>query len=127
MSLSQIVRFGAVGLVNTFTCLLVIYALKLFTGAGDVVANVMGYAVGVTVSFGLNRKWTFAHQGAHWKASLKFVATMAISYMVNLSFVLVALHVFKLNSYLAQALGMPPYTTVSFLLCKYWVFRAPRA
>jgi putative flippase GtrA len=127
MSLSQAIRFGAVGLINTLVGLSAIYALKLFVGAGDVVANLLGYAVGVTVSFALNRKWTFAFQGDHWQASLRFVATMAMSYAVNLSIVLVALHVFKLNSYLAQALGIPPYTIVSFLLCKYWVFRAPPA
>jgi putative flippase GtrA len=126
MSLSQAVRFGAVGLVNTFSGLLVIYSLKYFAGISDVKANALGYAVGMIVSFGLNRNWTFAHRGLHSRAALRFLVTMAVSYGVNLVVVLVALHAFGVNAYVAQVLGMPAFTITSFLLCKYWVFPVAR-
>ena len=127
MSLSQAFRFGAVGLANTFTGLLVIYGLKIFANVGDVEANMAGYAVGMTVSFWLNRRWTFGHYGSRSKSAPKFLVTMAIGYLLNLLTVLVALRVFGVNSYVAQALGIAPFTITSFFLCKYWVFRASAA
>jgi putative flippase GtrA len=126
MSLSQAVRFGAVGLVNTFAGLLVIYSLKYFAAMSDVKANALGYAVGMIISFGLNRNWTFAHRGVHSHSAPRFLVTMAISYGVNLAVVLVALHAFGVNAYVAQVLGMPAFTVTSFLLCKYWVFPVSR-
>ncbi len=122
MSFTQVTRYVAVGVINTCTGLLVIYALKLFAGLGDVGANVLGYAVGMSVSFSLNRKWTFGYLGNYWASGLRFLVTMIISYGLNLLTVLLALHVLGLNSYVAQMLGVPPFTMASYLLCKYWVF-----
>jgi putative flippase GtrA len=124
MSLAQGVRFGAVGLVNTFAGLLVIYSLKYLAGTPDVKANAIGYAVGMLVSFSLNRNWTFAHRGAPSRSVIRFLMTMAIGYAMNLLVVLVSLRALGLNAYIAQVLGMPAFTMTSFLLCKYWVFKA---
>jgi putative flippase GtrA len=124
MSLAQGLRFVAVGLVNTFTGLLVIYSLKYLAGTADVKANAIGYAVGMLVSFGLNRNWTFAHRGAPSRSVIRFLMTMAIAYAMNLLVVLVSLRALGVNAYIAQVLGMPAFTITSFLLCKYWVFKA---
>lgn len=123
MSLGQVIRYGAVGLFNTVSGLAVIYALKLFAGAGDVLANSIGYAAGMAISFGLNGGWTFNYQGAQIHALGRFVVTMAVSYSLNLLTVLLAIHHGGLNPYVAQALGVPPFTLCSFLLSKYWVFK----
>ena len=123
MNLNQVARFVAVGLINTCTGLLIIYALKFFAGFGDVEANIIGYAVGMFVSFALNRRWTFEYPGDYWASGFRFIATMVMGYSLNLLTVLAGLHVFGLNSYVAQLLGVPVFTLTSFLLCKYWVFR----
>ncbi len=123
MSLGQIVRFGVVGLFNTLSGLTVIYALKLFAGLGDVLANSIGYAAGMAISFGLNGGWTFNYQGTQFPALARFFVTMAVSYSLNLLTVLMAIHHGGLNPYLAQALGIPPFTLCSFLMSKYWVFK----
>jgi putative flippase GtrA len=123
MSAAQILRFGVVGVVNTFSGLLVIYSLKYFAGAGDVLANMLGYAAGMTISYFLNGRWTFRYKGKQNRALLRFGASMAISYGMNLLTVLVAIHFLGLNAYLAQALGMPVFTVCSFLLSKFWVFK----
>jgi putative flippase GtrA len=56
-------RFAAVGVANTLIGLisidLCLSALKL----GNVAANGLGYAVGIIVSFFLNKHWTFSHAG----------------------------------------------------------------
>lgn len=119
----QFGRFLSVGAVNALLGLLVIYAAKWFFGAGDVLANLIGYGVGMTVSFVLNSRWTFDFTGAWKPAFLRFIAVSTVAYAANLLTVLVAIRQFDVNGYLAQALGIPVYTLTVFLASKYLVFR----
>lgn len=116
-------KFLSVGVVNTVTGLLIIYAAKWFFDLGDVVANVCGYSVGLLVSFTLNSRWTFAYDGPQLHALAKFLLVTLVAYAINLLTVVVAIHFFELNGYVAQAMGVPPYTLTSFFLSKYMVFR----
>ena len=123
MTLSwQFVRFILVGLVNTFTGLSVIFAMKAILSVGDVLANSVGYAIGLCVSFTLNRTWTFGHTGSIAPAMVKFLFVFAVAYVTNLTVVLICIHWIGLNTYLAQAMGIPPYTIVFFLLSRFFVF-----
>ena len=123
----QFLRFLCVGVVNTLVGLGVIYACKYFGGLGDFAANACGYAVGLCVSFTLNRNWTFGHRGAIVPAALRFLAVATMAYAMNLLTVMLCIHSFDMNSYLAQALGVPPYTLTSFILSRLWAFRAESA
>jgi putative flippase GtrA len=118
-------RFLSVGMVNMLVGLLVIYACKWFFHAGDVAANAIGYAVGLCTSFVLNSRWTFGYRGPQLPALVKFLVVAAVAYAVNLATVLVAIHYLGLNGYLAQALGIPPYTLTTYLASKFLVFRSP--
>jgi len=119
----QFGRFLGVGAVNTVVGLLVIYAAKWFFGAGDIAANLLGYGVGMTLSFVLNSRWTFEFGGAWGPAFAKFIAVSVLAYGANLLTVLAAIHGLAVNSYVAQALGIPVYTLTVFLASKYLVFR----
>jgi putative flippase GtrA len=119
----QFGRFLGVGAVNAVLGLLVIYAAKAFFGVGDIGANLLGYGVGMTVSFVLNSRWTFEFGGAWGPAVVRFVIVSAVAYAANLLTVLAAIHVFSINSYVAQALGIPVYTFIVFGASKYLVFR----
>lgn len=122
--LIRFVRFLLVGVVNTMVGLSVIYGAKFFLGAGDVPANVAGYAIGLCVSFLLNKRWTFHHQGRiHYVLVGKFLGAFLIAYAANLTTVMLCIEVLGVNSYLAQLLGIAPYTTTFFLLSRFVVFR----
>jgi putative flippase GtrA len=115
-------RFLSVGVLNLLFGLLVIYGAKWFLQFGDVAANALGYAAGLALSFTLNSRWTFAYRGARAPAAFKFVLVALLAYALNLLTVLLAIRV-GVNDYLAQALGIPPYTLASYLLSKHLVFR----
>lgn len=115
------IRFGIVGIANTFVGLGVIYSTKFFLGFGDVLANATGYGVGIVVSYTLNRRWTFGYSRAVLPSFLRFLGVLAIAYFLNLFTVLAAIRL-GTNSYLAQALGVPPYTLFSYLASRYFVF-----
>jgi putative flippase GtrA len=123
MILGQALRFCAVGLFNTFIGLAVIFTLKHFAGMGDVLANGLGYAIGLVVSYKLTSSWTFSYQGAQRRSLVRFAVAMVFSYGLNLLTVLLAIHAWGVEPYLAQAMGTPPFTISSFILGKYWVFK----
>ena len=118
----EFARFLLVGVLNTCTGLAVIYSAKWLAHWDDVPANLLGYAVGLTVSFALNRRWTFAHTGAALPALARFLMATAVAYGANLGVVLLALKGLDLNSYLAQAAGVPAYTLTAYLLGRHFVF-----
>lgn len=117
-------RFLSVGLLNMLGSLLVIYACKGLLSMGDALANAIGYAVGLSTSFALNSRWTFAYRGPQWPAFWKFLLVAAVAYAINLLTVLVLIHHAGVNGYWAQALGIPPYTLTTYLASKFLVFRS---
>jgi len=119
---ASFIRFLIVGVANTMTGLLVIYAAKWFFGANDVLANVIGYGLGLIQSFILNSTWTFKHRGKVLPALAKFLLTFLCAYALNLATVMAAIHLFSVNSYVAQAMGILPYTLFFYLASRYFVF-----
>lgn len=119
----QFVRFLMVGVANMLVGLLVIFSAKYFFGANDVVANAIGYSVGICVSFMLNSRWTFAYKDRLLPAAVKFLLANGIAYAANLLTVMIAINELNVNGYLAQAMGMPAYTVTAYLASRYIVFR----
>lgn len=120
----QFIRFLIVGCVNTFACFAVIFGVKILFGLGDIVANVLGYVVGLVVSFLLNRRWTFQHDGPVMPVVVRFVCVFAIAYVTNLGTVLTLIEWGGVNSYMAQAYGGIVYTATFFFLSRVYAFRS---
>jgi putative flippase GtrA len=120
----ELPRFLSVGVVNSLVGLSVIYAAKWFYNVGDIASNAIGYSVGLLVSFALNSHWTFAYRGPLSPALAKFLLVALVAYGMNLLTVMAGIHYIGLNDYIAQALGIPPYTLTSYLASKYLVFSA---
>ena len=116
-------KFLAVGAANTLVGLLAIYLCKWLLGFNDVAANITGYLTGLCVSFLLNRSWTFRHTGATLSALARFLTVFVLAYLINLATVLVAIHGLAVNTYLAQAMGIAPYTLLFYFGSKYFAFR----
>lgn len=116
-------RFFIVGLINTFIGLMAIYLAKGLLNYGDVSANIFGYCVGLIVSYTLNRFWTFNHNRAFIESMIAFLIVQGFAYLLNLASVLILIN-YGVDSYIAQALGVPPYTIISYLGSRYFVFKS---
>lgn len=114
-------RYLIVGAANTLFGLFVIYGCKWLFGLGDVAANATGYGFGIALSFLLNKRWTFAYDGAALPALVRFVIVVAIAYLANLMTV-VLLIAMGVNGYLAQALGIIPYTLIGYAGSRLFAF-----
>lgn len=118
-------KFLVVGLGNTLVGLLCIYVAKWFFGFGDTAANASGYAVGLVVSFTLNKTWTFGYVDALVPAVLKFIVVVAAAYLSNLATVLLAIWTFGVNPYEAHAIGVLPYAVLFYMGSRYIAFVRP--
>lgn len=118
----QTSRFILVGVFNTLVGLMIIFAAKGIAGFNDFESNLLGYSCGLLISFCLNRKWTFRHNGSIGPTAVRFFLAFLVSYIANLITVYGLRDAIELNSYLAQALGTVPYSAIFFLTSRYYVF-----
>lgn len=123
----QAARFGMVGLVNTAIGLCAIYAVMFFLDSGPAIANAIGYAIGLTFSFLLNRSWTFGSDRPLIHLLPRFMLVVAISYILNLCTVLTSISHFSADPYFAQVLGVAVYTGCTFLGCRWFAFATPQS
>jgi len=79
-----LIRFALVGILNTALGLAVLL-IALHMGAGDYGANALGYAAGLTLSYLLNRNWTFAVPNSASPAEFaRFLGAFILAYIANL-------------------------------------------
>jgi putative flippase GtrA len=122
----QLARFLVVGVLNTAVGLSVIFAAKALLGWNDFAANATGYAVGLATSFLLNRAWTFGDRGRISPALIRFLAAFALAYLANLATVFALRDLAAVDSYVAQAAGVVPYTILFFVASRAFVFLEQR-
>ncbi len=81
-----------------------------------------GYALGILVSYGLHRVWTFEYRGRVGRSFSRFALVFLIAYSCNLLAVLLAHRVGDINLYLAQTLGVLVYVSIGFLGSRSYAF-----
>lgn len=121
--MTALLRFSLVGAANTLVGLAAILGL-IALGVDDYRANLGGYAIGLALSFALNRAWTFGRRGTPaWREGGAFAATVALCYGANLG-VLGAMRAIGFReSLIGQGAAMLAYSACFFLLSRGWVFR----
>jgi putative flippase GtrA len=120
----SIARYLLVGVLNTSVSLGVIYVAMDLAGINYAVANLIGYALGVLMSFFLNKYWTFNERSSKSVAQFgRFVLVVLVAYCCNLATVALLIPAFAHRRILAQALGVIPYTAIGYLGSRFFVFR----
>jgi putative flippase GtrA len=120
----QGLRFAVVGVVNTFTCLAIVWTLRDAAGLPVWLASAAGYVVATVQSYLVNRAWTFGGGG---EAAVPMGAQMLRFVLLN---VVTGLLFTALTSMLEPALGvraasviaLVPVTLISFIGARMFVF-----
>jgi putative flippase GtrA len=118
----SLVRFALTGMLNTAVGLGTIFALKWLLGMGDTHANLLGYSVGLVVSYVVNSRWTFRYRESLLPVLPQYALVVLVAYLANLACVHLSIRQLHLNSYLAQTLGVIPYAGLSYVLLRWFVF-----
>lgn len=117
---STVWRFAVVGVLNTTAGLGAIYGARAL-GLDEVPANAAGYALGLALSFTLNRRWTFRQRGPLPALALRFAVVTLFAWLLNLAVLLVLLR-WDVAGALAQAGAVATYTVASYLGLRCWAF-----
>lgn len=129
-TVTLVVRFVVAGVLNTLVGVSVALALDLGLRAPPALANAAGYAVGITVSWLLQRGFVFRSTERGWGVRARYLTTIAVSFGLN-QLVLQLMHArlgdTRLEHLAAQVTAMATYTVVQFILFRTWVFRQAAA
>lgn len=120
-------RFLLTGLANSVVGWAVIFG-GLWAGLGSLTANAAGYAVGLLLSFTLNRRYVFGVTGTVSRQEVaRFLAAFGIAYGANVAVLLAGERVLGAGHPLAQVPAIAAYVLIFFLLSQRFVFRTPAA
>ena len=118
-----LIRYLMVGVANTLVGLGTIYFAMYFLHFNVVQSNAIGYSIGILLSFSLNKTWTFSSQDHITSSFIRYLLVLGIGYAANLATVLYIYSHLYLSPYVAQAIGILPYTAIGFLGSRYFAFR----
>jgi putative flippase GtrA len=123
VDLGQILRYGAVGLVNTgFSFSL--YLLLVWLGLHFAMANLLSLLAGIVFSFRTQGRWVFGHRD--WGALRRYVPVWSVCYALNVG--LIAIFVRSgLDAYSAGALALLPTVIAAYVLQRKFVFVARKS
>jgi putative flippase GtrA len=119
----QFIRYVAVGVFNTLFGYMIIFGCMYLLNMSPELSNMAGYAVGVIVSYSLNRRFTFNSTQERRKEILRFLAVFGVAYTLNFLTLLVLLHQLHVNEAISQIVAGVVYVAVGFLMNKYYVFK----
>ena len=122
-TVTQFVKFGLVGLLNTSIHYLVFLALYRYAGVHYLISTVVGYCIGIFNSFLLNKNWTFKTVNVRKDVEfLKFVVVNIVSMLVNVITLHLTVAVMHLIPEIGQIIAVFFHTCANFIGNKYWTF-----
>ena len=119
----QFLKFVVVGTLNTALGYAVIFACMYLLGLSAVLSNVTGYLFGLTISYVLNRSFTFKSTSKSTTEVVRFLFVFLIAYLANLGVLLALIRYAGMHEGVSQILAGAVYVVTSFLMNKYYVFR----
>lgn len=119
----QFLRYIAVGVLNTLLGYFIIFACMYILGMNPVASNVAGYAVGLIVSYTLNRNYTFNSTQDRRTEIVRFLAVFAIAYALNFIALLLLIYELGMHEGVSQVAAGIVYVGSAFLMNKYYVFK----
>jgi putative flippase GtrA len=121
---NQFSRFLIVGVFNTLLGYSIIFACMYLAGMAPETSNIAGYAVGLVVSYILNRNYTFSSSQSRRGEIVRFLAVFVVAYASNFAILLILIHKIGIHKGVSQIVAGLVYVIASFLMNKYYVFKA---
>lgn len=126
MIFNTFVRYLAVGVANTVFGYGAILVMQLHFGFHPVLANTLGYTVGLLLSYALNRKYTFRSQRDHSKSAPIFIVAAGVCFAINILTLQFSINILELPATVSQALAILTYTILFYVANRYLVFNSSK-
>ncbi len=121
--LVQFVKFGIVGISNTLITFAVYTLLLKVFGVWYIAASAIGFVVGATNGFVLNRRWTFAGHVGDALTPVRWGIVQTAGLGINLGLLYLLVHDGGLDELVAQALATVVVTISTFFVNRAWTFK----
>jgi len=119
----QFLKFALVGVSNTLITLLVYTFLLKVVGMWYLAASAIGFIVGATNGFLLNRRWTFREHVGDALTPVRWAIVQSCGLAVNEGMLYVLVHDAHMEKVLAQVAATVIVTVTTFLANRAWTFR----
>jgi putative flippase GtrA len=119
----QFMKFALVGVSNTLITLLVYTFLLKVVGVWYLAASAIGFIVGATNGFLLNRRWTFREHVGDSLTPVRWAVVQSCGLAVNEGMLYVLVSDAHLEKVLAQVAATVIVTITTFLANRAWTFR----
>lgn len=113
------------GLLNTIIGFAIIFILMAL-GVAPVTSNIIGYLVGLVLSFSISRSYVFCSDGRILSEIGRYVVFFAICFAINILVLKYALDVLRLDKVLAQLAAAATYTMLMYIFSYYFVFMSKK-
>ena len=123
-SIKQVLKFGTVGIFNTFVDYCVFYVFIAFLNADKSVSQVFATACAMCGSYLINKRWTFGEKGKGKKRQIvKFIVTNIVAMLSTIIFMslfhdVLELHIFANNLLVAMKFPIVLNDDMGVMLCK---------
>jgi putative flippase GtrA len=119
----QFVKFGTVGVSNTLLTFIVYTVLLKVFGVWYLAASAIGFVVGATNGFLLNRRWTFKEHVGDALTPVRWGIVQGCGLALNVLLLLALVDGAGVEKLLSQVLAIGVVTTTTFLANRAWTFR----
>lgn len=76
------IKFAAVGIINTLVGTAIMFGLYNLAGASYWVSSAANYILASMMSYVLNKKFTFRHEGEVVQSGMRFAVNIAVCYLL---------------------------------------------
>ena len=123
----QFVKFGIVGVSNTLLTFAVYGLLLRGFGVWYLAASAVGFVVGATNGFLLNRRWTFRDHVGDSLTPVRWAIVQGCGLGINEGLLLLFVSEAHLDKLLGQAFATAVVTITTFFANRAWTFRMHHA
>lgn len=120
--LLQLIKFGCVGLFNTFVSIGVAHLL-VWMGVNRNIGVLAGYACGMLSSLLLNSRWTFETKKMNKKQVISFIILNVVIALLQTFLVGVVQDTFDVKLIVAQIIVIPIGTLINFAGNRLFIFK----
>ena len=122
----QFLRYAFVGVSSNLTLYLAYLGLTAMSVSPRLAMSAL-YIVGVSITFVVNKKWSFGHDGLSGSAFVRYVVAYVVGYLINLGLLSFGVEQLHLPHQAVQAAAIIIVAICLFLMHKFWVFTPSEA
>lgn len=122
-TIKQFIKFGLVGVSNTFISIGTYYLLYFFE-VNYLIANTVGFIVSVLNSYYWNNKYVFKKtQEGHLKPLIKTFLSYGSTFLLSTVLLFVMVQYFGISEVIAPIITLVITIPLNFFMNKFWAFK----